>query len=129
MIPGTVIDDIAQGSRMRISHRLLNREALLHRLDGERIRLPIDSLINDFLPLIKEYIFDIELDEASMLRYRFSPKKLSYDLYETTQYWSILLYMNECHSILDFEPKKIRFIDPGKIDVLINEILILGGKL
>ena len=42
-------------------------------------------------------------------RFRFQPKRVSLEMYGTVDYWSLILYINECPSVIDFEPEKLTF--------------------
>ena len=87
-------------------------------------------IVNKYKEYFDPYIEEYEVDDDDERRYLYSPKKLSQDLYQTTEYWSILLYINECHSILDFKPHgTIKVVNPGVITELLNEILIQEGVL
>ena len=77
---------------------------------------------------VKAYIEKFDITEEDERKYLYSPKKLSLDVYKTTEYWSILLYINECHSIIDFAPTgSVNAIRPDILTKLLNEILILEG--
>lgn len=130
-IPSTVQEDIENNYDVTMSHRTFNRCAYLHYTkDDETIKIPMNHIINTYKEYFDPYIEEYEIDEETAREYCFSPKKLSVDLYQTTEYWSILLYVNECHSILDFQPsERIKIVNPGVIGDLVNEILIQEGVL
>ena len=130
MIYGTIEEEIEAGKELTRSHRLFNRSAIIHYTkSGDCIKIPMNALVSDFRDLLEEFIVEVELTQEGQSMYRYAPKRLSQDLYGTTQYWSILLHLNDSHSVIDFNPKKVKCIDPAKIDAVINEILIIGGYL
>ena len=128
MIYGTINEEIDAGKELTIKNRAFNRTAVLHYNNtGESIKIPMTSLVSEFRDLLDEFIVEVELSQAAQTMYRYAPKRLSQDLYGTTQYWAILLHLNGAHSVIDFQPKKVKCIDPAKITTVINEILIIGG--
>ena len=130
MIYGTIEEEIEAGKELTRSHRLFNRTAIIHYTkSGDCIKIPMNALVSDFRDLLEEYLIQFELTQEGQTMYRYAPKRLSQDLYGTTQYWSVLLHLNGAHSVIDFKPKKIKCIDPAKVDAVINEILIIGGYM
>ena len=129
-IPATIDDDILRGVQSQKTHRALNNTLLIeYQGSNEGVRLPANSIIGKYKEYFDKYIDSVELTEEEQRKYRYSPKKFSLDMYGTTEYWSIILYINECHSIIDFEPTSIKYIAPEIITDLINEILILEGTV
>ena len=61
--------------------------------------------------------------------YRFKPKKLSYDLYGTTELWDALLELNQMYSIIEFDREKYKVFDPREFKTALNEIMILKDVL
>lgn len=129
IIPSTIREDIEQGTNKELSHRVFNKGAYLHYVqNGETIKIPMNHIINKYKEYFDPYIEEFDIDEEDERRYLYSPKKLSLDLYQTVEYWSILLYINECHSIVDFAPSgTVKAIRPSYLVELLNEILILEG--
>lgn len=130
-IPKTIAEDYEKGLQLKTSHRTFNNSVVVNYLNNdEKIRIPMDSLISKYADLFDKYVIDQEITEEDAMMFRYSPKMLSERLYGTTQYWSIILYLNDCHSITEFAPEKsIKVIKPEYIDELINEALILERKI
>ena len=129
IIPSTIREDIEAKKDKDLSHRVFNVGAYLHYVkNGETIKIPMNHIVNKYKEYFDPYIEDFELDYEDERKYLYSPKKLSLDLYQTTEYWSILLYINECHSIIDFAPEgSVKAVRPAYLEELLNEILILEG--
>lgn len=128
-IPSTIREDIEQNTDQDMSHRTFNGCVYLHYVqNGETIKIPLNHIIDKYKEYFDPYIEDFEITEEEERKYLYSPKKLSLDIYKTVEYWSILLYINECHSIIDFKPSgTIKAIRPDTLTKLLNEILILEG--
>lgn len=128
-IPMTVEEDIRLGLSRAKSHRNMNGSLIMTYNTNEHVKLPMNSLISKYRDFFDKYIDEVELTEEEQNFYRYSPKKFSQAMYGSTEYWSIILYINECHSIIDFEPVKIKYVVPESIDDILNEIMILEGKV
>lgn len=125
-IPATIREDIDSNSNQELSHRNFNVGAnLVYTQTGETIRIPMNHIVNKYKEYFDPYIVTVSLDEREERMYRYAPKRLSMDVYNTTEYWSILLYINECHSIIDFHPEgTVKLVQVNKITELLNEIMI-----
>lgn len=126
MIPTTIEDDIANGDSEGIGHRKLNGVLNLQYTNSDSsIKVPINPLVSKYKDFLEAYIYTVPLDEDEVREYRFAPKRFCLDVYGTTAYWSVILFINDCHSVLDFELTEIKYIDPGMIESLFEEILAL----
>lgn len=131
-IPATLEEAIEEGLQEQISHRRLHGSMFLtYKKGGQTIKAPLEPLVNKYWDIIMKYVItvDLNVDEDLKLQCRFNPKAASYSFYDTTEYWSMLLYINECHSTLDFDMDILKIIEPEEIDDLINEILILENRV
>jgi hypothetical protein len=127
MIPATIREEIDDGLSEVFSHRNFNRCAILHYdKNNESVKIPMRHLISTYRDYFDDAIVTVDIDEEEERKYRYAPKKLSLDVYQTTQFWSIILFINECHSIIDFHPEgSVKLLDPNKAFTIVNEILIL----
>lgn len=129
MVPTTVNDDIESNGSRRISHREFNNELVItYKHDGSSVKVPCEPLISKYKDYFDKYILTVELNESEQVQYRYAPKTVSMAYYGTVAYWSVLLFINECHSIVEFEPKTMRYIDPQYIQDLMEEIFVLEEK-
>lgn len=131
VVPETITDLISYGKDLEISHRTLNNEVKIHDKKTDiTCTIPFNAIVNKYRDFFDQYVYGIEFNEAEKRKYRFAPKRLSQDLYGTTEYWSIILYINECATKLDFDTTKMAYIylvDGTKIKELINELLIVDS--
>lgn len=129
MVPTTVEDDIRSGKGRQISHRSVNHELILEYKYGDKgLKMPCESIISKYKEYFDNYIYTVPLDQNDQVRYRYAPKIVSQDFYGTVAFWSIILFINECHSIIEFEPTELKYVDPKYIRDLIEEIFILEEK-
>lgn len=110
---------------MEISYRNLHTNVYL-RNDGTVIKIPYKSITREYLNYFKPAVVEAELTDAEIAMYKFKPKKLSYDLYGTTELWSVLLELNNLYSIIDFNLEtRIKVFEPKTFLKLLNEVMIL----
>lgn len=76
------------------------------------------NLIVKYMPEIKALKVKISLSAEEYQKYRFNPKRLSYDLYGTTELWFIILEANELYSALEFDNQTIVLYKTNVFDKL-----------
>lgn len=90
-------------------------------------KLILETFYDRYIDFIKNYATKVLLTEEEMQRYRYKPKKLSYDLYKTEELWFLLLKLNNMSSEIDFiNKKRIYILEPSNIDIL-NRIIIVNN--
>lgn len=126
MVPTTVNEDIEMNSNRALSHREFNNELdIRYKHNGSIIKVPCEPFISKYKDYFDKHMMTVELDESEQVRYRYAPKMVSMDYYGIVGYWSIILFINECHSIIEFEPTTLRYIDPQYIQDVVEEIFVL----
>lgn len=122
----TIEELIEWGKEQEISHRNLHKGAYITDSEsGDVIRIPLNATMNEYRYFLEPYIIEIEMNDEELYKYQYKPKSLSYDLYNTTEYWSVLLMINNCISKIDFNKAKIKVLNPKTIRAFVNEVLIL----
>ena len=118
-----------QKNRSDITHRMLNSCSFITDIKtGESIKIPFNPLYSKFKDYFDEVTAVVELNEKEQELYRYQPKRFSLRMYNTTEYWSLLLYLNECASITDFDLTSVRFVYNDKIQSFLNELFTLSRK-
>lgn len=127
MLNFATIDDLIDwGKEQEVSYRNLHKGAYITDLQsGDVIRIPLNSIMSDYRYFLEPYIIEVEMNDEELYLYQYKPKSLSYKLYDTTEYWSVLLMINNCVSKIDFNKQKIKVLDPKKVLAFVNEVLIL----
>lgn len=121
----TIQELIDSVSGLEISYRNLHTNAYIEN-KGTVIKIPYKSIIRDYLPYLKQTCVTSAFTDLEKLKYRFKPKMLSNDLYETTELWSALLEINGFISLLDFTlDKPILVFAPKPLKRILNEVMIL----
>ena len=127
VIPATITEQVANAKDMEISYRTLHPSVLLHDIQSNRtIRIPYASITNKYKHFLHQIIATFDMYEEDKEIYMFNPKRLSYDLYGTTELWNDLLLLNHCISAATFKPdKNFSCYDPNKFKSVLNEIIII----
>ena len=129
-IPVSLSEQITEAEKLEISYKSLHPSyTIYNEQTDETIELPFSSITNEYKTYLLACVKSIQLSEKEKENYRYSPKKLSYDLYGTTELWADLLNLNGCVSIAEFEPDFIRVYDPNTFKEYLNEIMIADSKV
>lgn len=127
-IPVTITDFIEKGKEYDLSHGKLSANIYIKDLgNGRTINIPFNSMISKYRDYFTDHILNIPLTEEEQEKYKYNPKKLSYDLYGTVEFWSLILYINECASMLDFDLERVSLIPADEIREILNTILIIDN--
>lgn len=124
----TIQELIESVNDMEISYRNLHTNVYVNN-KGEIIKIPYKSIIREYLPYFEKTVVTAKLTTKEISMYRYNPKKLSYDLYDTTELWSALLELNNMCSIIDFTSETPKVFEPKEFKKLLNEVLIMEGVL
>lgn len=62
----------------------------------------VKSVINDYMYELKQATQKVILDESQELKYFYRPKLLSYDIYNTTELYYVILLLNNICNIKEF---------------------------
>lgn len=100
------------------------------RQNNTTIKIPYKSIVREYLPFLQPCVLQAKFSEPEKNIYRWQPKRLSNDLYGTTEIWSALLELNGKLSILDFDVEGVvKLFEPKGFKKLMNEIMIREGIL
>ena len=124
----TIQELIDSVNDMEISYRNLHTNVYIKNKD-DIIKIPYKSIIREYLPYFKSSVVELKLGPEEAPKYKFKPKKLSYDLYGTTELWSALLELNQLYSIIEFDKEVYKVFEPKEFMKLLNEVLIIENVL
>lgn len=124
--PSTITEQIENVQSLEISYRTLHVNTTLADEETSRIiEIPYRSLIDKYHDFFDNILVVITLPEELQMLYKFNPKRVSFDLYGTTELWAEILTLNGCISILDFKPVDLFVYNTEQFKPLINEMMIL----
>ncbi len=129
MYYSTIQELIDQVEKKEISYRNLHTTFCI-RQNGEVIQVPYKSMIREYMDLMENDAITVSLPDDEVRIYKYKPKKLSYDLYGTTELWAAILELNKMYSTMDLTCEKPFLVfNPNTVKEKINEILIMEGVL
>lgn len=80
-----------------------------------------DNITCDYTRFLRSIIKTKEMTDEEYRKYRCNPWYMSDDLYGTTEYWFMLLHLNEMYSATEFTRRKIK-IYSEKLPERLNDI-------
>ena len=97
----------------------LENTSLYNQID--QIKIPTSNLFYEkYRGLILNNCVKVKIPENGMVKYKFRPKLLSYDLYGTVDLWYLLLWINNMYSSTQFNEQTIYIFNPDKINILVR---------
>ena len=87
-----------------------------------------EDILSKYRGEFDEYIDSYKLTDAECRRWHYNPKVMSYDLYGTTEYWFLLLEINQIHSSIQFSMNPVKYFTKNITDI-INRILNLEHQV
>lgn len=84
----------------------------------------VKSLLDDYSYEINQMAKDIELTDKAVIKYRYNPKLLSYDLYNTTRLYYVILRINNICNVHEFslENHTIKLLEVADMTSLMSGI-------
>ena len=92
--------------------------------NGTNIIVNYTSILNKYYDYIAKTLNTVTFSEDDMIKYKFNPKLVCYDLYGTVELWGLLLKVNNMTSALEFKKNEIKVFTTD-IFTILNEIFIL----
>lgn len=90
-------------------------------IDGSQVLLSY-NILNDYYDEIFDKAVTIELTDKEYNTYQYQPKRLAYDIYGSTEYYYIILFLNRMASIKEFNRKKIKLIRSSDLSRILSAI-------
>lgn len=83
----------------------------------------VKNILHDYLPELKRIAFTIELEEDELSRYNYKPALMSADLYGTTEFYYLILVLNNLYRVRDFvDINPVRLLKKSDINEYISKI-------
>lgn len=124
MADATISDYIESYRNLDVSYDKLYYQELDTFRNGERVIMLSDSILSKYKDDLESTSITKILDSKEENRYFYNPQLLSYDLYGSTQYWHLLLELNNMYSAIEFNQNPIK-VYSGRFVDMINSILAL----
>ena len=78
-------------------------------IDGKSVLLTY-NILNDYRKEIFDFVIPITLTNEEFQKYQYQPKKLAYDLYGSTEYYYMILFINSMTNIKEFNRRRINLM-------------------
>ena len=78
-------------------------------IDGKSVLLTY-NILNDYRKEIFDFVIPITLTNKEFQKYQYQPKKLAYDLYGSTEYYYMILFINSMTNIKEFNRRRINLM-------------------
>lgn len=124
MADATIFDYIESYRNLETSYDKLYYQELNTLGNGEHVILLGDSILTKYRGDLESLAITKTFTSQEENRYFYNPQVLSYDLYGTTQYWHLLLELNNMYSAIEFNQNPI-LVYGGRFPDMINTILAL----
>lgn len=89
------------------------------------IQFPVVNLItDDYFDEFKKASVRVELTEDEILKYKYRPKLLAYDIYDNAELYYIILRLNDLYNIKDFNlgKKYLYLIPKAKLKEYLSDV-------
>jgi hypothetical protein len=122
----TIQDLIDYGKSLDISHDKLHFKAKIENTDGSVTIINYTSILDKYMDYLLPVTKVVTLNDQEYAKYKFQPKLLSFEMYGTTELWSLILRINNLTSAAQFTLKTLKLFTTDVFEIL-NEIIILEG--
>ena len=112
-------DFVAYGKTLTISYQNLS---LTEIFDG--IKFPMFNIVQDYINELKDEAITITFTDKEYYKYKYKPRLLSAYLYGSTEFFSIILQLNDIASEKEFTKKSIKLIPADTMKSLLEKIYI-----
>lgn len=89
------------------------------------IQFPVVNLItDDYFDEFKKASVRVELTEDEILKYKYRPKLLAYDIYDNAELYYIILRLNDLYNVKDFNlgKKYLYLIPKAKLKEYLSDV-------
>ena len=86
--------------------------------------LVVNLITDDYFDEFKKASVRVELTEDEILKYKYRPKLLSYDIYDNAELYYIILRLNDLYNVKDFNlgKKYLYLIPKAKLKEYLSDI-------
>ncbi len=98
--------------------------SIMGKIVGEEttVLFPMNNVIYDYINELKNNCVLLEFDDLALVRYRYNPKKLAFDIYGSAELYFIILALNGMCSFKDFNKKIIKVLYKQDMENLLTQI-------
>ena len=112
-------DFVAYGKTLTISYQNLSLTEIFN-----DIKFPMFNIIQDYIEELKDEAITITFTDKEYYKYKYKPRLLSAYLYGSTEFFAIILQLNDIASEKEFTKKSIKLIPADTMKSLLEKIYI-----
>ena len=112
-------DFVAYGKTLTISYQNLSLTEIF-----DTIKFPMFNIVQDYINELKDEAITITFTDKEYYKYKYKPRLLSAYLYGSTEFFSIILQLNDIASEKEFTKKSIKLIPADTMKSLLEKIYI-----
>lgn len=101
-----------------ISYGTLHLKEIFEKDDGILNILSSESILNKYDDELKSSIITLTLNDSEFNKYQYNPKFLSFELYNTTELWFMLLHVNELYYSAQFNLNPVKVYTANIINII-----------
>ncbi len=113
----TIDQLISAGKNVIITY---NNLAIIEKI--QHMYLPVDNIIYTYLDELKKYIVPVRLTDMELVRYKYKPKLLAFDVYGSTDLYFVIMALNGIIDVRDFTMSTINMLKKEHINILMGYI-------
>jgi len=118
----TIQDFITAGASVEITYA---KTSILEKVGT--IEYPVHNIIYDYMEELLAVSVLVTLTDKEYQKYLYSPKILAYDLYGYTDFYFIIMALNNICNVKDFNFRKVRVLRPSDLSI-VNRIMVAEKK-
>lgn len=101
-----------------ISYGTLHLKEIFEKDDGILNILSSESILNKYDDELKSSIITLTLNDSEFNKFQYNPKFLSFELYNTTELWFMLLHVNELYYSAQFNLNPVKVYTANIINII-----------
>jgi len=86
--------------------------------DNKNLFLSINNVIYDYIDELNDNAIEVNLTEIEYNKYLYKPRLLAYDIYGYTDYYFLIMIMNNINNTKEFNFRKVKLIHPDNINII-----------
>ncbi len=124
----TINEFIKEYNQETISYGTLHLKEIFEKEDGSLNVLSSESILNKYDEELKNAIVTLTLTDIEFSKFQYNPKFLSFELYETTELWFLILHANGLFYASQLNSNSIKVYN-ANITTIIDRILNLEKSI
>lgn len=113
----TIEDLITEGSTDIVTY---TKFSLLEKIGD--MTVPTENIIFDYMDELKKLSVNVRLTDNELLKYKYKPKLLAFDVYGTTESYFVIMALNNIIDVRDFKMKRLKMLKKDAMSEIISYI-------